>query len=111
MPGMAGLALLTEIRTRRPNTPILMITGHGEHTLAIQALRGGAYDFIHKPIDRDQIVGSLHRAMAAHALTRPVKDRQLALERCAAELEQIAGQLQPPHARALLASASPPPLH
>src|SRR5438309_7907659 len=74
MPGMDGLALLSEIRARRPDTPILIITGHAEHALAVQALRGGAYDFIHKPIDRDQIVGSLHRAMAAHARTRRVKD-------------------------------------
>src|SRR5437660_10903652 len=93
MPGMDGLALLTEIRTRRPDTPILMITGHGEHTLAIQALRGGAYDFIHKPIDRDQIVASLHRAIADHGRNRLVKARQAALERCASELEQIAAKL------------------
>ena len=107
MPGMDGLALLTEIRTRRPDTPILIITGHGEHALAIQALRGGAYDFIHKPIDRDQIVGSLHRAMAAHARTRRVKDRQVALERCAAELEQIAEQLGRQQARVLLVDDDP----
>ncbi|TMG01695.1 MAG: response regulator [Chloroflexi bacterium] len=107
MPGMDGLALLTEIRTRRPDTPILIITGHGEHALAIQALRGGAYDFIHKPIDRDQIVGSLQRAMAAHARTRRVKDRQVALERCAAELEQIAEQLGRQQARVLLVDDDP----
>src|SRR3989475_144130 len=93
MPGMDGLALLTEIQTRRPDTPILMITGHGEHTLAIQALRGGAYDFIQKPIDRDHFVASLHRAIRAHALNRLVKDRQLALERCASELQWIVGRL------------------
>jgi two-component system, sensor histidine kinase and response regulator len=57
--------------------------------LAIQALRSGAYDFIQKPIDRDYFVGSLHRAILAHALSRQVKDRQLALERCASELERI----------------------
>src|SRR5436853_344561 len=107
MPGMDGLALLTEIRTRRPDTPILIITGHGEHALAIQALRGGAYDFIHKPIDRDQIVGSLQRAMAAHARTRRVKDRQLALERCAAELEQIADELGRQQARVLIVDDDP----
>ena len=107
MPGMDGLALLTEIRTRRPDTPILIITGHGEHALAIQALRGGAYDFIHKPIDRDQIVGSLQRAMAAHARTRRVKDRQVALERCAAELEQIAEQLGRQQARILIVDDDP----
>src|SRR5207245_8758393 len=59
MPGMDGLALLAEIRTRRPDTPVLMVTGHGEHALAIQALRGGAYDFIQKPIDRDHFVAAL----------------------------------------------------
>jgi len=51
MPGMDGLELLAEIRTRRPDTPTLMITGHGEHDLVVEALRGGAYDFIRKPID------------------------------------------------------------
>ena len=89
MPGMDGLALLAEIRRRQPDTPILMVTGHGEHALAIQALRGGAYDFIQKPIDRDHFVAALSRAMRVHALNRRVKDRQVALKRCSSELEQI----------------------
>ncbi len=93
MPGMDGLALLAEIRARRPDAPVLMITGHGEHALAIQALRGGAYDFIQKPIDRDHFVAALSRAIRAHALNRRVKDRQLALERCTSELEQIVEKL------------------
>src|SRR3989454_610495 len=93
MPGMDGLALLAEIRTHRPDTPILMITGHGEDALAIHALRGGAYDFIQKPIDRDHIVASLHRAIRAHALNRRAKDRQSALERCTGELESIVEKL------------------
>src|SRR3989442_561060 len=82
LPGMDGLGLLAEIRAQRPDTPTLMITGHGEHALAIQALRGGAYDFIQKPIDRDDVVASLHRAILAHALSRPGKQRQPAPERC-----------------------------
>ena len=95
MPGTDGLTLLGEIRTRWPDTPVLMITGHGEHALAIQALRGGAYDFIQKPIDRDHFVAALSRAMRAHALNRRVKDRQVALERCASELQWIVGRDQP----------------
>ena len=95
MPGMDGVALLSEIRTRRPDTPVLMITGHGGHALAVQALRGGADDFIQKPIDRDHFVASLHRAIRAHAMNRLVKDRQSALERCADELQWIVGRLQP----------------
>src|SRR2546426_8068206 len=88
MPGMDGLALLAEIRTRRPDTPVLMITGHGEHALAIHALRGGAYDFIQKPIDRDHFVAALRRAIQMSELSRRVKDQQQALERRANGLER-----------------------
>src|SRR2546426_12257839 len=69
MPGMDGFALLAEIRTRRPDTPTLMITGHGEHALAVGALRGGACDFIQKPIDRDYFVTSLRRAIEVGKLS------------------------------------------
>src|SRR2546423_10601864 len=51
MPGMDGLELLAEIRARRPGTPTLIITGHGENELVVRALRGGASAFIRKPID------------------------------------------------------------
>ena len=93
MPGIDGLALLAEIRTRRPETPILMITGHGEYELSVRALRSGAYDFIQKPIDRDHFVASLDRAIQAHVQSRRVKGRQSALERCAGELESVVEQL------------------
>jgi two-component system, sensor histidine kinase and response regulator len=89
MPGMDGLALMAEIRARRPETPTLLITGHGEHDLAVQALRGGAYDFIQKPIDRDYFVASLQRAIRMRQLARQVEEQKLALERHASELEQI----------------------
>jgi DNA-binding NtrC family response regulator len=107
MPGMDGLALLAEIRGRRPDTPTLMITGHGEYDLAVRALRGGAYDFIQKPIDRDRFVASLHCAIRAHELHRRVKDRQLALERCAIELEKIAEKLGREEARVLIVDDDP----
>src|SRR2546425_3398192 len=74
MPGIDGLALLGEIRALRPDTPTLLITGHGEHDLAVQALRGGAYDFIQKPIDREYFVASLSRAVQMRQLTRQVKE-------------------------------------
>jgi len=94
MPGMDGLTLLAEILGRRPDTPTLMITGHGEEDLALRSLRGGAYDFIQKPIDRDRFVASLHRAIEAHTLNRREKDRRSALGRCASELELIVVKLE-----------------
>ena len=93
MPGMDGLALLGEIRKHRPDTPVLMITGHGEDVLTIQSLRSGAYDFIQKPIDRDYFVMSLQREILASSLTRRVKDRHSALERCTRKLEGIVKNL------------------
>ena len=89
MPGMDGLALLEKIQELRPETPTLLITGHGEHNLAIQALRGGAYDFIQKPIDREYVVAALLRAIQTHQLRRQVREHQRALELHAQSLERI----------------------
>ena len=63
MPGMDGLALLSVIKERRPSTPTLLITGHGEDDLGLRAMAGGAYEYISKPIDRDSFVSSLERAI------------------------------------------------
>ncbi len=92
MPGMDGLALLAKIQELRPETPTLLITGHGEHQLAIQALRGGAYDYIQKPIDRDDLVASLQRAIQTHQLRRQVKALLQALELHALSLERLVQQ-------------------
>ena len=92
MPGMDGLALLAKIQELRPDTPTLLITGHGEHDLAVQALRGGAYDFIQKPIDRDYLLAALQRAIQTYQLRRKVKVQQLALELHARSLERMVQQ-------------------
>src|SRR6267143_6263837 len=89
MPGMDGLELLAAIRTRWPDTPALVITGYGEHELVLQALRGGAYDFVQKPIDRDYFAGSLRRAIQVHELSRQAKQGQRALERHLNDLEAV----------------------
>jgi DNA-binding NtrC family response regulator len=94
MPGMDGLKLLDEIRTRKPDTPTLIITGHGDNDLVVHALRGGARDFIQKPIDRDYFVAALYRAIREHAATRRLRERQMALESWADELEQIVEKLE-----------------
>src|SRR5437660_9947078 len=87
MPGMDGLALLGKVRELQPSTPTLLITGHGDHNLAIQALRGGAYDFIQKPIDRDYFIAALQRAIHTRQLARQVAEQQMAVEQHARMLE------------------------
>jgi len=103
---MDGVALLAEIRRRRPDTPILMI-----HRPRVRAGDSGpprgSYDFVQKPIDRDYFVASLRRAIQAHALSRRVKDRELALRRCTAELEEIAARLGGEQPRVLIVDDDP----
>jgi two-component system, sensor histidine kinase and response regulator len=94
MPGMDGLKLLDEIRTRQPDTPTLIITGHGNNDLVVHALRGGARDFIQKPIDRDYFVAALYRAIREHVVTRRDKERQVAMESWADELERVVEKLE-----------------
>lgn len=88
MPGMDGLTLLREIRSLQPELPTLLITGHGQHDLAVQALRGGAFDFIQKPIERDYFIASLMRAIRVRKMDRQIREQQEALANHAAELEQ-----------------------
>src|SRR5262249_10477510 len=89
MPGMDGLALLGEIRALRPETPTVLITGHGHDDLAVRALRGGAYDFIQKPIEREYFVASLRRAIEAREYRRHLHEQQEVLQRHASELESV----------------------
>ena len=88
MPGMDGLALLQEIQAVEPELPTLLITGHGQHDLAVQALRGGAFDFIQKPIERDYFVASLSRAVRVRQMGRQIQEQQRAMRQHAEQLEQ-----------------------
>ena len=87
MPSMDGLQLLGRIRELQPDTPTLLITGHGEHELAVQALRGGAHDYVQKPIDREYFVGSLTHAIERHRLSRKVAEHKHSLQEHAQELQ------------------------
>jgi serine phosphatase RsbU (regulator of sigma subunit)/anti-sigma regulatory factor (Ser/Thr protein kinase) len=97
MPGMDGLALLNEIRSLRPETPTLLITGHGEHDLAVKALRGGAYDFIAKPIERDYFAASLNRAIRTRHLKRELDAQKAELEEHAKQLERAVQMYEREH--------------
>lgn len=92
MPGLDGLDLLALASRQYPEVPVLLITGHGEHDLAIQALRGGAYDYILKPIDRDDLVASIYRALHTRRLQQELHRQQHTLERYALDLERLVEQ-------------------
>ncbi len=62
MPGMDGIALLRKIKEERPETEVIMITGHGDMELAVQSLKHEASDFITKPIHDEALDIALKRA-------------------------------------------------
>ena len=68
MSGMSGLELLDEIRKRDPDLPVILITGHGDVSMAVQAMRANAYDFIEKPFNSARLVDVVRRALEKRAL-------------------------------------------
>ena len=88
MPRMDGLTLVARVQEMVPDLPTLLITGHGQLDLAIQALRAGAFDLVQKPLDRDHLVAALSRAIETRRLRREVKESQEALRIHAVQLEQ-----------------------
>ena len=71
MPGMDGMALLSRLQQLDPDLPVILLTGHGDVPMAVEAMRVGAYDFLEKPFSPDELLSSLRRAL---------EKRQLVLE-------------------------------
>ncbi|WP_299312578.1 sigma-54 dependent transcriptional regulator [uncultured Halomonas sp.] len=88
MPGMDGMALLREVRQRDPDLPVILITGHGDISTAVEAMREGAWDFLEKPFAAERLV---------EVVRRGVEKRRLSLENRAlkAELEAQQSALGP----------------
>ncbi|ODR97630.1 two-component system response regulator [Methyloceanibacter superfactus] len=63
MPEMSGIELLQRIRERLPSLPAIVITGHGDVPLAVEAMKAGAIDFIEKPFDEEAILNAVKAAL------------------------------------------------
>ncbi|MGN6467309.1 MAG: response regulator, partial [Rhizobiaceae bacterium] len=72
MPGTDGMALMLDAREADPSLPVILLTGHGDVSLAVEAMRGGAHDFLEKPYDADHLVAVIDRAVAARRLDAEV---------------------------------------
>jgi two-component system nitrogen regulation response regulator GlnG len=72
MPGVDGLTALARLRERHPDVHVVVMTAHGTMETAIQAMQRGAYDYIAKPFDLDEMLLLVERALSARRLTQEV---------------------------------------
>jgi two-component system response regulator AtoC len=70
MPEMDGIELLSNLRSRKSDVPVLVVTAHGTVETAVEAMKFGAFDYIVRPFDMDALVLSIGRALAAATLAR-----------------------------------------
>jgi two-component system response regulator AtoC len=78
MPGMDGLELMTQITARDPELPVILLTAHGSERVAVAAMKQGAYDYLAKPFDIDEVAVVIERAVEARRLR--ADNRRLAAE-------------------------------
>ena len=69
MPGIDGMQFLQRARAIDPDLPVILITGHGDVSMAVEAMRAGAYDFIEKPFAVEDLVDTVGRALDKRTLT------------------------------------------
>jgi two-component system response regulator FixJ len=64
MPDMSGIELLRQLRTREVRLPVIVITGHGDIPLAVEAMKIGAIDFFEKPFDDESLLSAVRSALS-----------------------------------------------
>src|ERR1700685_3975735 len=88
MPEMDGMKLLAELRLDNPDVPVIMVTAMHDISIALEAIRAGAYDYILKPFEKDQLYLSVRRALEHRRLVIENRTYQSDLEHLVAERTQ-----------------------
>ncbi len=111
MPGMDGMELLGAIRELRPEIPVVMISGHGDLELAVNAMRLGAFDYISKPPDLNRLLHTVRQALDKKELV--VENKRLKKKvaqqfqmignsPALARIQEMIGKVAPTDARVLI---------
>ncbi|HME91070.1 MAG TPA: response regulator, partial [Myxococcaceae bacterium] len=89
MPAMDGMQLLARISSGWPDIPVIMITAHGTIPLAVEAMKAGAADFVLKPFDREEILFTVRKALAATQSSAAAAPRSAAPTRFVGDSEAM----------------------
>lgn len=68
LPGQSGLEVLAQVVALDPDLPVILVTGHGDVSMAVEAMRAGAYDFIEKPFAAERLMETVKRAQEKRSL-------------------------------------------
>ena len=79
LPDMMGTDILEEVNNRGLDTAVIMITAHGSINTAVETMRGGAYDFLVKPFNRERLLQTLNSALNRKKLASLVRKQELSL--------------------------------
>ncbi|WP_128932179.1 response regulator FixJ [Bradyrhizobium zhanjiangense] len=88
MPGMSGLELVRKVKAGRVDCPVVLITGHGDVSLAVEAMKAGAVDFIEKPFEVEVLLRAINSALKA----RPIKPADAAKLQAEARLANLSSR-------------------
>lgn len=88
MPGMGGMRLLEYLQKADISLPVIVFTGHGDVSMAVRALKSGAFDFIEKPATHQQILDRIQDALTTERDRRARQSQRHALEQAMARLSQ-----------------------
>ncbi|MHB8755852.1 MAG: response regulator, partial [Candidatus Acidiferrales bacterium] len=88
MPEMDGMRLLRQIRSQDEDMPVIMVTAMHDISIALEAIRAGAYDYILKPFEKDQLYHSVERALEHRFLKLENRSYQQNLEHLVAQRTQ-----------------------
>jgi len=91
MPGMDGMQLLARAQEIDRDLPVILVTGHGDVAMAVEAMRQGAYDFIEKPFSAERLIDTVRRAVGRRCLTLENRSLKLELEIQSAPGPRIVG--------------------
>jgi len=86
MPEMSGLELARRLKARETTMPIIMITGHGDVPLAVEAMKAGVVDFLEKPFDEEHLLAAIRAALAD---SRQKEEEQAERERIRRVLDSL----------------------
>lgn len=102
MPGKSGVKLLPEIKANYPDTVVIMTTAITDTNTVIQCMKQGAYDYLTKPFNPDEVVLSIHRILEKRRLELENRDYQKHLEQ---KVEEQAGKIRASFLNAITALA------